>query len=39
MLNALSSLILNGDYIPWWNSIGVAEDHPIIDLILSATGR
>lgn len=38
MLDALSSLIFHGDYTPWWNSIGVAEDHPFIDLILTIFG-
>lgn len=39
MIDALFQLLVHGDYIPWWNSIGIAEDHPLIDLILYATGR
>lgn len=35
MLYALIAL-LNGDYLPWWNRFGIAEDHPMIDLILTS---
>lgn len=39
MLEALTALITHGDYTTWWNTIGISEDHWLIDLILTATGR
>lgn len=39
MLEALTTLIIHGDYITWWNTIGISEDSPLIDLILTITGR
>lgn len=38
MLNAFIQLIFHGDYTPWFNTIGLAEDHPLIDLILTLNG-
>lgn len=39
MLDAFTALIFHGDYTPWFNTIGVAEDHPLIDLILTILGK
>lgn len=39
MLNALFELLINGDYISWWNTVGIAEDHALIDALLTLTGR
>lgn len=39
MLLALFELVINGDYTPWWNTIGIAEDHALIDALLTLTRR
>lgn len=39
MLNALFELLINGDYTTWWNTVGIAEDHALIDALLTLTGR
>lgn len=39
LITAIADLIILGDYTSPLRTIGLEEDHPLIDLILTITGR
>lgn len=39
LIHALITLIVEGDYLGTLDNYGIPEDHPLVDAILTATGR